>query len=82
VSATGILAPMVSDESQVFISLLVIAIGCGSISLNWVNHSGFWFIKEAFGMSIGQATKTHMMVQTIVSVIGLIMVWILSLILT
>jgi GntP family gluconate:H+ symporter len=33
-------------------------------------------------MSIGQATKTHMMVQTIVSVIGLIMVWILSLILT
>lgn len=82
VSATGILAPMVANASPAFISLLVIAIGCGSISLNWVNHSGFWFIKEAFGMTIGQATKTHMTVQTIVSVVGFAMVWLLSLVLT
>ncbi|MFE5689672.1 GntP family permease [Streptomyces sp. NPDC056512] len=82
VSATGILAPMVNDASPAFVSLLVIAIGCGSISLNWVNHSGFWFIKEAFGMTIGQATKTHMTVQTIVSVVGFAAVWVLSLFLT
>lgn len=82
VSATGILAPMVTDASPAFVSLLVIAIGCGSISLNWVNHSGFWFIKEAFGMTIGQATKTHMTVQTIVSVVGFAAVWVLSLFLT
>lgn len=59
VSATGILAPMATDASPALVSLLVLAIGCGSIGLNWVNHSGFWFIKEAFGMTIGQATKTH-----------------------
>lgn len=79
VSATGILAPLVDGHSQAFVSLAVIAIGCGSIGLNWVNHSGYWFIKEAFGMSIGQATKTHMTVQTLVSVVGLGCVLLLSL---
>lgn len=82
VSATGILAPMVADASPGLVSLLVLAIGCGSIGLNWMNHSGFWFIKEVFGMTIGQATKTHMTVQTTVSVVGFAAVWVLSLFLT
>ncbi|GHD95995.1 GntP family permease [Streptomyces naganishii] len=73
---------MVTDASPGLVSLLVLAIGCGSIGLNWVNHSGFWFIKEVFGMTIGQATKTHMIVQTIVSVVGFAAVWVLSLFLT
>lgn len=80
VSATGILAPLVAGHSPAFVSLAVIAIGCGSVGLNWVNHSGFWFIKEAFGMSISQATKTHMTVQTLVSVVGLVIVLLLSLV--
>lgn len=62
-------------------SLAAAAIGAGSIGLNWVNHAGFWFVKEAFGMTLGQATKTHMMVQTLVSVFGLIFALLLSLVL-
>jgi H+/gluconate symporter and related permeases len=79
VSATGVLAPLVTGLPPTDVSLIVIAIGCGSIGLNWVNHSGFWFVKEAFGMTLGQATKTHMMVQTLVSVIGGTFAWLLSL---
>lgn len=78
-SATGIVAPLIGDQSAAYVSLVVIAIGSGSIGLNWVNHAGFWFVKESFGMSIGQATKTHMMVQTLVSVFGLIFAFLLSL---
>ena len=78
VSATGVVAPLVAGASPLFVSLEVIAIGAGSIGLNWVNHAGFWFVKEAFGMSMGQATKTHMTVQTLVSVIGLGCVLLLS----
>ncbi|MCP3426984.1 GntP family permease [Rothia sp. AR01] len=79
VSATGIVAPLVTDESSMFISLIVIAIGSGSIGLNWVNHAGFWFVKESFGMTLGEATKTHMTVQTLVSVFGLAFALLLSL---
>ena len=78
-SATGIVAPLIGDHSGAYVSLVVIAIGSGSIGLNWVNHAGFWFVKESFGMTIGQATKTHMMVQTLVSVFGLIFAFLLSL---
>lgn len=78
VSATGIAAPLVVGAPPLLASLVVIAIGAGSIGLNWVNHAGFWFVKEAFGMSIGQATKSHMTVQTLVSVIGLACVLLIS----
>jgi GntP family gluconate:H+ symporter len=78
VSATGILAPLVVGMSPAYVSLVVIAIGSGSVGLNWVNHAGFWFVKESFGMTLGQATKTHMTVQTLVSVFGLLMALLLS----
>jgi GntP family gluconate:H+ symporter len=79
VSATGILAPLLAGADPVLVSLVVIATSSGSLGLNWVNHAGFWFIKESFGMSLGQATKTHMAAETIVSVVGLAMALFLSL---
>lgn len=54
------------------------AIGAGSIGLNYVNHAGFWLVKESFGMTLTQATKTHTVVQTLVSVAGLGMALLLS----
>ncbi|MFI2109005.1 GntT/GntP/DsdX family permease [Streptomyces lydicus] len=33
-------------------SLVVIAIGAGSLGLNYVNHAGFWLVKESFGMDL------------------------------
>lgn len=79
VAATGILAPMVGSGGGVESSLLVVAIGAGSIGLNYVNHAGFWLVKESFGMTLGQATKSHTMIQTLVSVCGLLMTLLLSL---
>ena len=54
VAATGILAPMAGHGGGVESSLLVVAIGAGSIGLNYVNHAGFWLVKESFGMTLGQ----------------------------
>jgi GntP family gluconate:H+ symporter len=71
VSATGIVAPLAATSGSFTASLLVVAIGAGSIGLNWVNHAGFWLVKESFGMSLGNATKSHTVVQTLVSVVGL-----------
>lgn len=78
VAATGILAPLAQSGSSLHTALLVVAIGAGSIGLNYVNHAGFWLVKESFGMSLGQATKSHTAIQTIVSVCGLLMALLLS----
>lgn len=71
VAATGIVAPLAGTGGGLQASLLVVAIGAGSIGLNYVNHAGFWLVKESFGMSLSEATKTHTVVQTLVSVLGL-----------
>ncbi|WP_274918136.1 GntP family permease [Streptomyces sp. WZ-12] len=78
VAATGILAPLTATGGSLHTALLVIAIGAGSIGLNYVNHAGFWLVKESFGMTLGQATKSHTAIQTIVSVCGLAMTLLLS----
>lgn len=78
VAATGILGPMAGHGGGVESSLLVVAIGAGSIGLNYVNHAGFWLVKESFGMTLGQATKSHTAIQTLVSVCGLLMALLLS----
>lgn len=80
VSSTGIVAPLVTADGSWYASLVVVAIGAGSIGLNYVNHAGFWLVKESFGMTMGQATKVHTSVQTLVSVIGLAAVLLLSLV--
>ena len=82
VSATGVVAPLAAGGGTVATALLVIAVGAGSIGLNYVNHAGFWLVKESFGMTLGQATRTHTAVQTIVSVMGLLMASLLSVLLT
>lgn len=78
VAATGVVAPLVGAGGDLRASLLVVAIGAGSIGLNYVNHAGFWLVKESFGMTLGQATKSHTVVQTLVSVFGLLMALLVS----
>jgi GntP family gluconate:H+ symporter len=78
VSATGIVAPLVTSSDSWHTSLVVLAIGAGSIGLNYVNHAGFWLVKESFGMDMGQATKIHTSTQTLVSVLGLGMTLLLA----
>lgn len=78
VSATGIVAPLIGNGGGLEASLLVVAIGAGSLGLNYVNHAGFWLVKESFGMDLTQATKTQTVVQTLVSVLGLGMALLLS----
>jgi len=77
VSATGIIAPMVRGGG-LEASLLVVAIGAGSLGLNYVNHAGFWLVEDSFGMDLTQATKPQTVVQTLVSVLALGMALLLS----
>ncbi|MFJ7586469.1 gluconate:H+ symporter [Streptomyces sp. NPDC097617] len=80
-SAAGLVAPLAADMSTTGTALLVLAIGSGSLFFSHVNDAGFWLVKEYFGMTVGQTLKTWSVMETIISVVGLVLVLLLSLVL-
>jgi gluconate:H+ symporter, GntP family len=79
VGAAGLLAPLSLSNSDLNLPLLALSIGSGSLFFNYANHAGFWLVKESFGMTLTEATKTISVVQSIVAVVGLIMVLLMNL---
>jgi GntP family gluconate:H+ symporter len=61
------------------VALVVLAIGAGSLFFSHVNDAGFWLVKEYFGLTVGQTIKTWSVMETIISIIGLAMTLLLSL---
>ncbi|GAA3208854.1 gluconate:H+ symporter [Actinocorallia longicatena] len=80
VTAAGILAPLTATLSTGETSLLVLAIGAGSLFFSHVNDAGFWLVKEFFGMSVGQTIKSWSVMETLLSVCGLVFVLLLGLV--
>ncbi|MEJ3404678.1 gluconate:H+ symporter [Rathayibacter sp. YIM 133350] len=78
VTAAGIVAPLASGLEPVQLSLVVLAVGAGSLIFSHVNDAGFWLVKEYFGLTVGQTIKTWSVMETIISVLGLICVLLLS----
>jgi GntP family gluconate:H+ symporter len=60
---------------------LVLAIGSGSLFFSHVNDAGFWLVKEYFGVTVGQNIKTWSVMETVISVSGLVFVLLLSMVL-
>jgi GntP family gluconate:H+ symporter len=81
ISAAGLVAPLAADMSTSHAALLVLAIGAGSLFFSHVNDAGFWLVKEYFGMTVGQTIKTWSVMETIISVVGIVFVLLLSLVL-
>jgi GntP family gluconate:H+ symporter len=79
VGAAGLLAPLATADPSLNLPLLALAIGSGSLFFNYANHAGFWLVKESFGMTMGEATKTISVVQSIVALVGLGMVLLMNL---
>jgi GntP family gluconate:H+ symporter len=81
VTAAGIVAPLAAGLAPTQLSLVVLAVGAGSLIFSHVNDAGFWLVKEYFGLTVGQTIKTWSIMETIISVTGLALVWGLSLVL-
>ncbi len=80
ITAAGIMAPIAADLPPTQAALMVLAIGSGSVFLSHVNDAGFWMVKEYFGMTVGQTFKTWSLMETVLSVTGLIFVMLLGLV--
>lgn len=77
VTAAGIIAPLATGLSPIHLALVVLAVGAGSLFFSHVNDAGFWLVKEYFGLTVGQTIKTWSVMETIISVMGLLLTWLL-----
>jgi GntP family gluconate:H+ symporter len=78
ITAAGIVAPLAAGLSPATVALLALAVGAGSLFFSHVNDAGFWLVKQYFGLTVGQTIKSWSLMETIISVFGLLMVLLLS----
>ncbi|MDO9374627.1 MAG: gluconate:H+ symporter, partial [Ferruginibacter sp.] len=70
-TTAGIIAPLIVT-SGVDPNLMVLATGAGSLMFSHVNDPGFWMFKEYFNLSLKDTLKTWSVMESIVSVVGLL----------
>ncbi|MFC0773566.1 gluconate:H+ symporter [Terrimonas alba] len=77
ITAAGIVEQLVKDTNT-SPSLMVLSIGAGSLMFSHVNDAGFWLFKEYFNLSIKDTIRSWSVMETIVSVLGLLGVLLLD----
>lgn len=80
ITASSLMLGLVEGMSTGEVSLVVLAVGAGSLFFSHVNDAGFWLIKEFFGMTVGQTIKSWSIMETVLSVTGLLLVLLLGLV--
>ena len=70
-TAAGIVVPLIG-QAAVNPELLVLATGAGSLTCSQVNDTGFWLFKEYFNLSVIETLKSWTLMETIVSICGLV----------
>ena len=80
ITASSLMVGLVEGLSTGETSLVVLAVGAGSVFFSHVNDAGFWLVKEYFGLSVGQTIKSWSIMETVLSVSGLVFVLLLNLV--
>lgn len=70
-TAASIILPLM-NRLHVDPNLMVLSVGAGSLMFSHVNDGGFWLFKEYFNLSIKDTIRSWSVMETIVSVVGLI----------
>jgi GntP family gluconate:H+ symporter len=80
ITASGLMVGLVDGLAPSEVSLVVLAVGAGSVFFSHVNDAGFWLVKEYFGLSVGQTIKSWSLMETVLSVTGLVFVLLLGIV--
>lgn len=80
VTAAGLVAPVIQagSYSAPMIGAITIAIASGATILSHVNDSDFWLVGRYLGMTERETLRSWTVMETIVGVIGFIVVFVLS----
>ncbi|MEO5682664.1 MAG: gluconate:H+ symporter [Chitinophagaceae bacterium] len=71
ITTAGFIAPVMLTAT-INPNLMVLSIGAGSMMFSHVNDTGFWLFREYFQLSIKDTIKTWSVMDTLVSVTGLL----------
>ncbi|WP_122816456.1 GntP family permease [Nocardioides pantholopis] len=71
ITAASLMLGLVEGMDSTETSLVVLAVGAGSVFFSHVNDAGFWLVKEYFRLSVGQTIKSWSLMETVLSVSGL-----------
>jgi GntP family gluconate:H+ symporter len=74
---SGILAPLAAGMGSGMGAgfgpeLMVLATGAGSLGFSHVNDPGFWMAKEFFGLEVSETLKTWTVMESVLSITGLL----------
>ncbi|MGF2412012.1 gluconate:H+ symporter [Ferruginibacter sp.] len=77
ITAAGVVAPLLAYHN-ISPELMVLAVGSGSVFGSHINDSGFWMFKEFFKLTLKQTFFSWTVMETTISIIGLIGVLLLD----
>src|SRR6201992_3759238 len=77
-TAAGIVSTLVIHDPSINPNLMVLAVGAGSLACSHLHVGGVWFFKEYFNLSIKNTIRSWTMMETMVSVVGLVGVLVLN----
>ncbi|GAA1773794.1 MULTISPECIES: GntP family permease [Streptomonospora] len=83
-TTAALIAPLVASSgglSTIDLSLIVVAIACGSTVLSHVNDSGFWLVGRFLGMDVKTTLRTWTVMETLIGTVGFVLAALLSLVL-
>ncbi|EJF30640.1 MULTISPECIES: gluconate:H+ symporter [Enterobacteriaceae] len=71
ITTAGVVLPIIS-VTHADPALMVLATGAGSVIASHVNDPGFWLFKGYFNLSVGETLRTWTVMETLISVMGLL----------
>jgi gluconate:H+ symporter, GntP family len=80
ITASSLILGLAEGLPSEQLSLVVLAVGAGSLFFSHVNDAGFWLVNQYFRLSVSQTIKTWSIMETVLSVSGLGMVLLLDLV--
>lgn len=80
VTTASLIAPLLNTLhlSPPALGLIVISIASGATILSHVNDSGFWLVNRYFGMDVKETLRSWTIMETLISLVGLMVVLAIS----
>ncbi|GEO69845.1 gluconate:H+ symporter [Levilactobacillus acidifarinae] len=76
-TASGLIMPLMHSLGADPV-MIALAIGAGSLAASHVNDAGFWMFSEYFDLSVKDTFKVWTTLETVISIVGVIMVMIMN----
>jgi Gnt-I system low-affinity gluconate transporter len=81
ITAAGMVAPVIEvlGTGEIGRALVVLVIAAGATTFSHVNDSGFWLVGKYLNMTEKQTIQSWSVMETIISVVGFILIFLISL---